>query len=677
MSVETRRARRIVAFAVACAAGLASAVTLENEAMRITFGAPEEGFAVREIVNKKAGGTSFLHASKNFPGFWGLRFVRKDAGTNVFVHVSNARGAAERTCRESDGAATFVWKGVTLPDSQGTFDVAARVSVPAGDALSDWTIQVRNRTERWTLYSIQYPFLDRVVTTDDPAATVLAPAKGNVGGQLHRLSEFGRHTKLFSFAYPSDLLQLCALMTGEAGVYVAAHDPECRAKTLTVSPEGTVWFETPVEDAGVPGRAADGPKYAVKVGCFRGDWWTAAHLYRDWALKQRWTAKGRIAFRADYPKKPLDTHIWIIGGGRTNLAAKTLREMERAWPDVGKNLTWSEWTAVGDGQATNRNNPEFFPAFAGTGDLSARASKAGFLTTLYVNGRIWDKATCGFQYARKDATKRMDGSLHNEDYRSWGTTYHYAVMCPTCPTWQKVLKDLSVRCLDELSMDGVYFDQVTCSPPMACYDATHGHPLGGGRWWEQGYREMFTEIRREFSKRGATIISEQMGEMWLDLVDVYLNALNYTPYDVPLVPAVYSGYMLHYGRPVPLELEGAAAFREYARTLVWGEAFGWIVPYVLWVDRYRDRVALIHRMACLRRDWKEFLVLGTLEGEVRLSAPDPDVFGTVFGNAAGDREAAFVVNAGETAKTVRFRFPGADAETAVELEALSVKRVLR
>jgi len=655
-------------------AGL-SAVTLENEAMKIVFGEPGEAFAVREIVNKKAGNASFLHATKSFPAFLGIRFVRKEAGTNVFVHVSERRTAQAHEVKESDREVTFYWKGVNLPDSKGTFDVAAHVALPDGDAMSEWSVEVDNRSERWTLYSVQYPFLDRVVTADDPAATVLTPAKGNVGGRLLKMSEYGKNTKLFSFEYPSDRLQMCALMTGEAGVYVAAQDPECRAKTLTVAPDGTAWFETMVENAGIPGQASGSIGYAVTVGAFKGDWWTAAHLYRDWALRQRWAAKGKIACRADFPKKPLDTHIWIIGGGRTNSAAYTLAKMDKAWPDVGKNLTWSEWTAVGGGRATNRNNPEFFPAFEGTGDLAARASKAGFFTSLYVNGRIWDKATCGFAYAQKDATKKEDGSLHNEDYRSWDTVFHFAVMCPTCPTWQKVMRDLSLRCLDELHMDGVYFDQVACSGPKACYDPTHGHPLGGGRWWEQGYREMFTEIKREFVKRGAAVVSEQMGEMWLDLIDVYLNAIDYTPYDVPLFPPVYSGYMLHYGRPVPLDCDAATAFREYARTLVWGEAFGWIVPYVLWIDRYRDRVALIYRMACLRRDWKEFLVLGTLEDEVRLSTPDPDVFGTVYRNAAGDREAAFVVNAGQAKKTVRFRFAGAQEETTVELDAQSVKCV--
>ncbi len=668
--------RQILIIAALCATGI-HAVMLENDAMKIVFGESHEAFAIREIINRKAGGVSFIHPTKSFPSFWGLRFVRKDAGTNVFLHVTERRTAQMREMEKSDGEVAFSWKGVGLPGDDATFDVEARVALPSGDAMSEWSIQVRNRSGVWTLHSIQYPFLNRVVSADDPAATVLTPSKANVGGRLLKMSEYGTNTKLFSFSYPSDRLQMCALMTGEAGMYIAAQDGECREKTMTVAPDGTVWFETLVENAGVPGRASGNTGYTVTAGAFMGDWWTAAHLYRDWALRQRWASKGKIAFRSDFPKKAIDTHIWVIGGGRTNFAAQTFAAMDKVWPNVGKNMTWSEWTVCGAGRATNRNNPEFFPAFEGIGELSARKSKAGYLTSLYVNGRLWDKATCGFAYAQMDATKKEDGSLHNEDYASWGTNYHFAVMCPYCPKWQQVMKGLAVRCLDDLCMDGVYFDQVACAAMKPCYDSSHGHPLGGGRWWEQGYRQMFTEIRRAFAERGATIVSEQMGEMWLDLIDVYLNATSYTPHDVPLFPAVYSGYMVHYGRPVPLDCDAATAFREYARTLVWGEAFGWIVPFVPMQERYRDRAALIYRMACLRRDWREFLVLGTLEDEVRFAQPDPDVFGTVYKDAAGTREAAFVVNAGLTEKTVRFRFAGAVGEMAVTMGAQSVKRVVR
>ena len=668
-------------FAAAIVASVAAAVdvprevvALENEAMRISFTQGADGtFSVAGISNRLAG-AAFLHRTQSFPAFWGLRFVRRDAGTNVTLHVGDRRTAKAHRFEVERNTATFRWLEMSLPASEGTFDVEARVSLPPGRALSEWTIQVRNRSATWTLQSIQYPFLDRVVREDDPAATVLTPSKANVGGRLLKMPEYRANTTLFSFAYPSDRLQMAALMTGEAGVYVAAHDPECRIKTLTVAPDGTVWFETLVENAGVPGQTACSPQYPVAVGCFKGDWWTAAHIYRDWALRQRWAAKGRIAFRDDFPKKAADTHIWIIGGGPTNYAARTFAAMDAAWPGIGKNLTWSEWAVVGGGRATNRNNPEFFPAFPGIGELSRRQSEAGFLTTLYVNGRIWDKATCGFRYARRDATMKPDGTLHDEVYRSWDTNFHFAVMCPFCPDWQDTVRDLALRCLDELHMDGVYFDQIACSTPAPCYNPTHGHPLGGGRWWEQGYRSMLTEIKREFAGRGAVVISEQMGEMWLDLIDVYLNATAYTRFDVPLFPAIYSGYMVHYGRPVPLELPADEAFREYARTLAWGEAFGWIIPAVpLQRERFCSRIRLIYDMACLRRDNSDFLVWGSLEDELRPLDAVSDVYGTVWRNADGTKRCAVAVNAGVKPAALRFRFPGSDRAYICDIPPQAVR----
>lgn len=658
---------------------VAAGVTLENEAMKIEFANDAACFAVKKIVNKVAGDTEFLHETKSFPAFWGMRFVREDAGTNVFVHVSDRRTAQSREHTVENGTATFAWNEVTLPGSTGTFDVVAQVVLPPGNAMSEWTIRVQNRNEKWTLYSIQYPFLTRVVKEDDAAATVLTPAKANVGGRLLKMTEYRTNTTLFTFEYPSDRLPMTALMTGDAGVYFAAHDRECYHKMLTISPDGTVWFETVVEHAGIPGKAAGEPKFAVTAGCFKGDWWTAAHIYRDWALKQHWAAKGKIAYRTDFPKKAADTHIWIIGGGPTNYAARTFAAMDAVWPDIGKNLTWSEWAVVGGGRATNRNNPEFFPSFVGIGELSKKQSQAGYFTSLYINGRIWDKATCGFQYARQDATMKMDGTLHEEIYRSWDTNFHFAVMCPWCPTWQKVIRDLSLRCLDDLHMDGVYFDQIACCGPKLCYNPAHGHPLGGGKWWVQGYRKMLTEIKREFVKRDAAVISEQMGEMWLDLIDVYLNATGYTPFDVPLFPAIYAGYMVHYGRPVPLELSHDDAFREYARTLVWGEAFGWIIPAVPFEGgphgRFEKRAKLIYDLACIRRDNTEFLVFGTLEDELRPLETDKDVFGTLWKNAAGDRQCAAVVNASGESKTVSFRFPGSEEIVTTEIGPREVKMV--
>jgi len=42
--------------------------------------------------------------------------------------------------------------------------------------------------------------------------------------------------------------------------------------------------------------------------------------------------------------------------------------------------------------------------------------------------------------------------------------------------------------------DGVYVDQVSAMRDELCYNPHHGHPLGGGRWWTDGNREMMRKI---------------------------------------------------------------------------------------------------------------------------------------------------------------------------------------
>jgi len=90
-----------------------------------------------------------------------------------------------------------------------------------------------------------------------------------------------------------------------------------------------------VENAGVPGKAAEGPRYAVTLAAFKGDWWQAARMYREWAVKQKWCAKGRIRERADYPKAMSDIDAWLLANGdpRTisNIVVRGTREGNRGW----------------------------------------------------------------------------------------------------------------------------------------------------------------------------------------------------------------------------------------------------------------------------------------------------------------------------------------------------------
>ena len=91
--------------------------------------------------------------------------------------------------------------------------------------------------------------------------------------------------------------------------------------------------------------------------------------------------------------------------------------------------------------------------------------------------------------------------------------------------------------------------------------------------------------------------------------------------------------------------------------------------------RFEKRAKLIYDLARVRRDNAEFLVFGTLEDELRPFDADKDVFGTIWKNAAGDRQCAAVVNASGENKTVRFSFSGSEKVVAAEIGSREVKMV--
>ena len=465
-------------------------------------------------------------------------------------------------------------------------------------------------------------------------------------------------------------MPVAAFMQGDAGLYVAAHDGEQRLKCLRVSMGPDVRFSTVLENAGVAGQAASSPKYAVTIAVFKGDWWEAAHIYRGWALKQKWCRKGKIAFRKDFPKIAAEADLWPTTGGSSSNMLGRIDCLKKAWPGMNVAVGWSSWYLAHPG---NRMNPEFFPMRDPEIPAVAKEGRAqGFHFMPYVNGRIWDKSSSGFNYAVADATVDECGVPYDEVYFS----SHFGVMCPSRPVWQAVVRQLGLRILDEFGADMAYFDQVSCSRGRPCFNPEHGHPLGGGTWWADGYRQMFEAIHADFEKRGAAVTSEQLGEAWLDVIDAYLNASEMTDEDVPLFPAVYQGYCVHFGRRVGCNAPHqttAWRFLQDAKTVLWGEAPGWIGAHVFILNHYKDEAENLLKVAKFRREHSDFLVYGSLENEVRLDEPDSDIYGTIWKNAGGNRLAVAFVNASAVVKRVRYRCLNEVGSREIELMPMCLR----
>ena len=152
--------------------------------------------------------------------------------------------------------------------------------------------------------------------------------------------------------------------------------------------------------------------------------------------------------------------------------------------------------------------------------------------------------------------------------------------------------------------------------------------------------------------------------------------------DVPLTPAVYSGYMSPFACRMLRDVTDQAFFAMQARSFLWGAQTGWEHPWIL-EDKYRNRLEFLFKLVEKRRSALEFFAdgefLGPVENGVRYEplrfevvrwgkkpkVEIPPVMAAEWKSPSGGRMIA-VVNAA----TVRRRFEAAGV--SLDLEPLEV-----
>lgn len=643
-----------------------------GDALEVLFADAGDGFAVTGIVNRIAGETRFVTADGKAADFWELEFRTEDGESNAVFRVDNRMPARSRTESRQGAVRSFFWNGMDLPGETGALDVRADLTSGSSGMAVRWELSVRNRSRRWALSVTRYPCLRKVLAAGEGDA--LVPTK-NLGARFIRGFDAAKMNPRV-FGSPGWYPMVTAFQKGTSGLYLAAHDPDMRIKSLQYLKDGSCHFETPVENAGLVSKAAEGPRYPVVLAAYSGDWWSAARLYRRWALRQKWTAKGPIVKRTDYPRAMSETAIW---GRLTGLTAQTtnlLENIRRTWPDVKVGFRWYCWNV----QPFDTHYPEFFP-LPGVRELCAKARKEDYLVMPYVNGRIWDAGLMSFKYAQRDCCMGMDGRPVFEDYgRPFG------VMCPYASDWQRTLLDVGTDVVEGLGANAIYYDQISCSRPQLCFNPAHGHPLGGGSWWSDGYRRALMRIHDRFSKAGVPVTSEGAAEAWMDLVDGHLIVgRNGVSDDVPFLPAVYAGYTTFFCIEEQAFDSPDAFFARQVQGVLQGCVTGsWSHNRLFDGGQGRSSLsaqsATLLGLARLRTTYADYLAYGALEDELRplrtlpsesfeyeptrrkrknekTSISYPVVLGTVWRSSDGKSVALFAANVSDAPQTVEIRCP--------------------
>jgi hypothetical protein len=642
-------------------------ISLACEGLKITFGEATAGYGIKSLENTISEPVSFGSPIGAKTDFWRLVFTLNE-GSNQFNRVSldNRSPCRERRVQRMAEGLMFYWLGLSVPGGEsGAVDVRAEVKL-VGRAESEWNLSVVNRDSRWALFETQYPCIPQVVP--DGEADILVPGR-NLGGRLVKRYNSRKEWRS-SWGYPGLYPMVMGFMRKGAGLYVAAHDPEARIKTLSLSPGCNLFFRTVVENAGVPVKAAEGPRYPVVISAFRGDWWQVARRYRTWALGQRWCSRGPIVSRPDYPKAMVDVDIWLLSNqcSADNLC-KRIAKIRRFYPDMKIGVHWYGWNA----ENPSLGECPYFAPGSNVATTVAFMKSQDVLLMPYVDGRLLSKNSDRFSEMVHGACYSASGALYEE---KWGAN-HYVVMCPTAPGFVKAVQDTATNVVFGSDFGALYEDQIACSRAMPCFNVAHGHPLGGGAWWTDGYRNILTPMHASLAAANRPITSEGAGEMWLDLIDGYLQAESPQESDVPFYPAVYGGYAVYFGARIKCK-DPQAYFALQARAMAWGVAPNWQrISDDFVFGRIEGSIDTLRRVARMRKMAGEFLKYGSLEDELRIldvvkrrrvnwygadgeqcgkpfSAELPEVFGTVWRSRSGSRNAVCVVNIGDAAHTIRF-----------------------
>ena len=328
---------------------------------------------------------------------------------------------------------------------------------------------------------------------------------------------------------------------------------------------------------------------------FRGGWFEAAAIYRDWVRGQTWYRK---AAARDFSKLR-DVSLWMWNRGKSDVTVPpVLKFME----DTGLKaaLDWYWWHGI----PYDTYYPNFWPPrepIASFKEGVERIHAAGGYVQPYTNGMLWDCDDPQWAEGGMDCAIILhNGKPKTQTFNPY-TKQQQAWMCGEAPRFQDRMRSLA-RTIRSTGMDGVYMDMIGLAAYGRCYNPRHRHPRGGGRHMVDGYRAFVEKVRGD--NPGMYLSTEEQGEAYLDLFESFIfvhssaerMGIGTLPsYElVPAFQAVYHGAVCIFGSfatvdimPAWDEMWGKSPFGtemselekkypdqfavEFARGVVWGQ----------------------------------------------------------------------------------------------------------
>jgi hypothetical protein len=532
--------------------------------------------------------------------------------------------------------------------------VFVTVSLDKEKALSYWEIKV-DGMKGLNIRDIQFPVLSGIRDLGDEKLVVSSWLGSLIDDPRLNLEE-GTPPRTYTWAHPGSLsMQLLALYNEKSdGIYFSCNDSLAYTKDFVMTfdnkqLEYSIRNIPPFDNQMETYR----PAYQAVIGSFKGDWMTAAKIYREWGVRQKWYRESRFKTGKIAAWLP-ETALWVWNRGKSpNVLPEAIDLKERVGLPV--NVFWHWWHNC----SYDDNFPEYIPPREGGASFIKAVTDAqqqGVHCIVYMNSFQWGDSSESWktEHAEPYSAKTIDGGNYAHTFNIFSNK-SLTPMCMATAFWRNKYASLCDSVVNVYRANGVYMDQACMN--FRCYDKAHGHDPGGGNYWVNSFGELTSMIRNKISGENRPVLAgEGSGEDWIPYLDLFLTLEtsreryagigNWEP--IPLYQAVYHDCAITYGsysslvyppydelwpaeynppdKETPLPADFNSQFlMEQARSFVWGMQPTIANYHALLAKERKAEIDFLIRLAKTRYNALKYLLYGVYCQTPEISSPHIDI----------------------------------------------------
>lgn len=569
-------------------------VRIQTRSFAMILAGDSEGVRIKSIARCNDKG-ELIASQPSCKALWKLT-MKKDGVERI---VGPAQFKTVRTMENSaDGKTlTIAWNPIFL--DKGNVQITVRIHVRDDEDFIRMRIKVQNNSDR-TLSKVIFPYVSGVGPLGaNPESDVLVwPGLYGCGTLVHNPYQndiIKHHPEWFPYPAAFQAMQFTCVYTQPKGngLYFAAYDPKCYIKSFWYEPEPSgmslaYFIENLPEQMNVPGNDYDMPYDAV-IGTFNGDWWDAAGIYRDWALKQDWCRQMNVMQDPSVPQAVKDAAMWVHLSGYPQPVLEDALKYKQFF-GVKFVLHYYQWHQI----PFDSFYPEYFPPKEGFENTVERLQKENIPVMPYINVRLWsiDAKSYRKENASKASVWDEAGKVVIENYGR-----PFAAMLPCSRLWQDKIVSICDTLALKYNVEGIYLDQLSAVGAIPSFNMLE-KTAGGGNYWAAGYWKMLDSIHSTLKAKPIFVTSESFTESYISRMNGgFLVWVAYGQDDIPLAQAVYGGRTNFWGRAfAEKDLEGDAYYTKLADMLTKGIQIGWLFDWLL-KDNAKEQRDFTIRMA--------------------------------------------------------------------------------